>query len=81
MQEIYFRLHVHKQDEKDDSIIKFNVPDNISEKAFANELNQIISRYSYDEDGYNCVYEMIDDILDTVAKSIGGLWSYYTTIE
>lgn len=81
MKEIYFMVHVYERSEGDDSIVKFIVSDKITREILEKEIQETAGRYSYDDDGYDDVEKMIEDILDTVAESLHSLWSYCDTIK
>lgn len=81
MKEFCFTVHICEQNESDDSIVKFITPDKITKEMLEKEIQETISRYSYIEDGYDDIEKMVDDMLDTIAENLHGLWSYCDIVK
>ena len=75
MNEYYLRIHVFERDDEDDSIVKFVVPDSITKEKLNHTIDDVVETFSLSDRDDEDIDDMADEILDSVAKQLGCVWS------
>ena len=74
MNEYYIRVHYYEHADMDDDFVLFVVPKTVSHEQLLNTIIEVKSNYTEEE--YGDTLEMTDDIMESVADRLKGLWKY-----
>jgi hypothetical protein len=68
--ELFVKIHIWEQDEEDDGLYKFTVPENVS----LNEVEQALAdaRERHSTNDHDCIEDTIDAVLGDAAEILGG---------
>ena len=55
-------------------LVLFNIPENVTDSALIEEIEY--ARADFDSCEYNSLQDLMDEVLNAAAESLGGTWHY-----
>ena len=55
-------------------LVLFNIPENVADSTLIEEIEY--ARAGFDSEEYDSLQDMMDEVLNTAAESLGGAWRY-----